>query len=151
MEGIEFLISRSGGDDLKKNRKRLEFSALLILATLLSGCAFDLAHVKYDPVKFEPNSAETRRFTLREDVALSNLPCGYNRTLKKDKQWASIGRIDKGEIYKPIGHFFTVECSNIFEAYLVLRDDQLYGFYLPVEKGFVNIKNHIKLPLRFNN
>jgi hypothetical protein len=41
----------------------------------------------------------------------------------------------------------TVECSNVFEAYLVVATGQLVGFYLPVEKGFVSLPEPISLPI----
>jgi len=115
------------------------------------GCAFDLAHINYDPAKLDVDLRETRSFILKEDVVLNALPCGFDRTLKKEKKWEMIGHIDRGTVYKPIGHCFTIECSNIFEAYLVIHRDQLFGFYLPVEKGFVDIKDPVDLPIQSIN
>jgi hypothetical protein len=40
----------------------------------------------------------------------------------------------------------TVECSNVFEAYLVILKDCMVGFYLPVERGFISITHPIQLP-----
>lgn len=123
----------------------------LLFVPTLSGCAFDLAHVKFDKTQLGPVPSETLSITLSEDVVLNDLPCGYDRTLKKDKPWILVGQIDKGNVFKPVGHCFTVECSNVFEAYLVLEEDQLYGFYLPVEKAIVMMGNPVKLPIKTLN
>ena len=131
-----------------KNSRRFGFVVGLVCAALLSGCAFDLNHVKFDAAQLDSGLSETRSFTLEKEVALKDLPCGYNRTLKKDRKWTLVGRIKQGEVFKPIQHSLTVECSNVFEAYLVLQEDQLCGFYLPVEKGFVNMGKPIKLPIK---
>ena len=117
------------------------------MAGILSGCAFDVMHIKFDPARLDSGATEQRSFTLKEDVALNGITCGFKRTLKKDKKWTLIGRINEGDVFKPIDHSFTIECSNVFEAYLVLQNDQLDGFYLPVEKGFVKMGKPVKLPL----
>ena len=133
------------------NRERFGFVICLFCAALLSGCAFDLGHIKFDAAQLQSGLSETRNFTLEKDLALNGLPCGYHRTLKKDKKWTLIGMFDKGEVFKPIGHSFTVECSNVFEAYLVLQENRLCGFYLPVEKGFVKMEKPITLPIKAEN
>ncbi len=129
------------------NGRWIGFVIGLVCVASLSACAFDLSHLKFNEVQLDSDHPETRSFTLEQDVALNELPCGYHRTLKKDNKWTLVGRIDQGMVFKPIGHSFTVECSNIFEAYLVMQDDRLCGFFLPVEKGFVNLKKPIELPI----
>jgi hypothetical protein len=132
---------------LRETESRFGFAFMLFLMLLASGCAFDVMHLKYGPAQIDCNLSGTRCFILEEDVVLKDLPCGYTRTLKKEKKWRLFGRIEQGEVFKPVGHSFTVECSNVFEAYLVMKEDQLCGFYLPVEKGFVGVKP-IKLTLK---
>ena len=133
---------------MKKDRKRFGVMIGLVYTALLIGCAFDLSHIKFDAAQLNTDFSETRSFTLEEDIALNGMPCNYNRLLKKDKKWTLVGRIEKGEVFKPSGHCFTVECSNILEAYLVLQEDKLCGFYLPVEKGFVKMEKTIRLPIK---
>jgi hypothetical protein len=138
--------ARRGGG-LKKKRKCFGLGIFLLFISILFGCAFDLAHIKSDPVRLDSGVTEQRSFKLKEDVALNSIACGYKRTLKKDKKWTLIGRIEEGDVFKPIDHCFTIECSNVYEAYLVIQEDQLDGFYLPVEKGFVKMGKPVKLPM----
>jgi hypothetical protein len=55
--------------------------------------------------------------------------------------------IEQGEVFKPLDQCLTVECSNVFEAYLVVQNHQLTGFYLPVQDGFVPLKGPVDLPI----
>lgn len=111
------------------------------------GCAFDLAHIKFDPVQIRGEAEASKSFTIQEDVHLTGLPCGYSRNLSKNSKWNCVGTINQGQVYKPVSTCFTLECSNVYEAYLVVRDNNLMGFYLPVEKGFNSLKKPIPLPL----
>ena len=119
----------------------------ILLMTLISSiflsCAFDLAHVNYSPVDISICSENCPSFTILEEQHLKNLPCGYSRTLKKNSEWILVGTIEAGEVYKPRNQCFTIECSNIFEAYLVTNNDELNGFYLPVEDGYVALDKPI--------
>ena len=58
-----------------------------------------------------------------------------------------MGTIPEGDVYKSKDQVLSVECSNIHEAYLVISQDSVVGFYLPVEKGFVKLNKAITLNL----
>ena len=120
---------------------------VLILATpmIFSGCAFDLAHVNYKPATFSACSEKCPDLTIATEKQLTKLPCGYQRTLKQDSKWSMVGKIDAGNVYKPTNQCFTIECSNIFEAYLVMNGNMLNGFYLPVEDGYFALDNPVEL------
>ena len=125
---------------------QLFLSLFITLATsIFFSCAFDLAHVKYDYAVLSPCSENCSFFVIEEDQILYNLPCGYKRTLKKDTKWILLGKIDYGDVYKPINQSFTIECSNVYEAYLVMNRTELKGFYLPVEDGYVHMKKSVKI------
>ncbi len=117
---------------------------IVLLGTLfLTGCAFDLAHVSFTPTVCTPQSDKS--FILKDRTNLTGMPCGYNRTLSYNARWDLVGTIPEGEVYKSRDQVLTVECSNIHEAYLVVSEKSLVGFYLPVEKGFVKLAKSITL------
>ena len=116
-----------------------------IFHIFVSGCAFDLANIKPIPTEITPCKTNCESFTISEDVFLDNISCGYNRKLKQGSEWICTGYIPEGPVYKPVNSCFTIECSNVFEAYLVLRKKTIIGFYLPVEDGFVPIKKPAQL------
>ena len=118
---------------------------LTCCSTSMFSCAFDLAHVKYKPAVLTVCSENCLSFVLQEEIALNNLPCGYKRKLKENSEWIMVGSIEAGDVYKPLNQCFTIECSNVFEAYLVMKNDELNGFYLPVEDGYVALGKTIKI------
>jgi hypothetical protein len=119
----------------------------LSILLLFGGCAFDLAHVSYKPSQLMPQPEPRRTLIMKDAVKVEQAPCGYERTLLKGTRWDLIGMIPEGEVYKPKDQVLTVECSHVYEAFLVVSDGALIGFYLPVEKGFVPIAPTIKLPI----
>ncbi len=40
-----------------------------------------------------------------------------------------------------------LECSNVYEAYRVVREGRLMGFFLPVQQGFVGLAEPVVLPV----
>jgi len=110
---------------------------------LLAACAFDLAHVSFTPTVCTPKSDKS--FTMREDTKITGMPCSYNRTVLKGTTWNLVGTVPEGEVYKSNNQVMSVECSNIHEAYLVVRETSVVGFYLPFEKGFVKLSEPITL------
>ncbi len=127
--------------------QRIAACLLCFAMVFINACAFDLAHLKYEPIQIGAIPDASKTIVFQKEVKLTDLPCGYSRRLVKNKKWQLIGSIDTGDVYKPIDHCFTVECSNVFEAYLVLHENRLVGFYLPVEKGFVAVAEPIDLPI----
>ena len=51
-------------------------------------------------------------------------------------RWRFAGVIPQGGVYRAAQGVLTVEGANIHEAYLVIRERQVVGFYLPVEQAF---------------
>jgi hypothetical protein len=118
-----------------------------IVGLFASGCAFDLADVRYSSATLQSPIQPERTFALAEDVHIPQAPCGYSRTLRQKTRWQLVGTIAEGEVFRSRDQNLTVECSNVFEAYLVVSGDHLVGFFLPVEKGFVAMSNPIQLPI----
>ena len=90
--------------------------------------------------------AEATIEVLREaSVAVG--PMGYRRTIREGSVWTRVGRVSQGEVYKPTNQVFVVEGTHVHEAYLVLDDNQVVGFYLPVERAFAPAPNETKTTL----
>jgi hypothetical protein len=118
-----------------------------VVGLFLSACAFDLAHVTYRAATFQPTQPSTRTLVLSDEVALTDTPCSYSRTLRKTTRWDQIGTITEGDVLRSKDQVLTLECSNVHEAYLVMSGNSLIGFYLPVERGFVPHSPPIALPI----
>jgi len=122
-------------------------SSLLLSSVMTASCAFDLAHVSTQATQFSPMPEAQRTILLQEVVEIDEAPCDYDRTLRQGTRWKLVGKLPEGDVFKPLDQVLTVECSNIFEAYLVVMEDFLVGFYLPVEKTFVPLSEKTKLPI----
>ena len=128
--------------------KIIKISALFFAIFLCSSCAFDLAHIKYEPAELISNQPSDDSFTLMEDVQIDRSPCNYDRTLRAGTQWAPVKLLIQGVVYRSSDQILTIECSNIFEVYLVIQDAELVGIYLPVERGYVALKRTYPLKMK---
>jgi hypothetical protein len=111
---------------------------------LLHACAFDIVHIKQMPAQLEASSPTGRSFEL-DSAATVHLDTGYVRVLKKGTRWTCIGTIPEGDVYRTKDQVLTIEGSNIHEAYIVVKSQNLVGFYLPVEMTFSPLSSPMAL------
>lgn len=125
------------------NMTKLLHYVLILVAASLAGCAA----VRHTPATLTIADAGTPRILASAvDIALDT---GYRRTLKAGSRWLRQGVLAQGSVYKPWQDVFTLEGAHIHEAWLVLQDDRLVGFYLPAERGFSPLSPPV--PLHFNH
>lgn len=111
----------------------------------LAGCAFDVVSVHQVPVTFvRSEPVANGEYTLEKDLTAS-IGTGFETRLRQGTHWHCVGQTEYGCVYSTSDQIVTVEASNIYEAQAVLSGRNLAGFYLPVEKKFVPIKQ----PLAF--
>ena len=107
--------------------------AALLTAVALVACAPEVSRRPTSFVSLGNQPADTIEILRREKVSVGP---GYDRVIGRGTRWTRVGRSAEGDVYRPDGRVFTVEGAHIHEAYLVLADDRLIGFYLPVERAF---------------
>jgi hypothetical protein len=117
---------------MKHAGKFILFSMLIFF---LQGCAFDVVHIKQIPIEIDTSQTGSDSFLLEKEVDV-NLGTGYSRTLKKETRWDYVGHLSYGDVFKTKDQILTVEGSNIYEAYIVVSEGKLVGFYLPVEDSY---------------
>lgn len=88
-------------------------------------------------------SAQPLVVSTRVDVALGT---GYSRTISQGSTWLPVGEITAGTVYKPGSGVFTVEGTNVHEAYLVVANGRLMGFYLAGEAAYAPLGHPVDLP-----
>ena len=117
----------------------------LLWIVLSTGCAFDVVSVHQTPAAFTlaPDSTDDD-FVLQEPVKVL-LGTGFPTYLEAGTHWHRVGRIQYGTVYKTRDQVVTVEASNIYEAQLVVENQMIQGFYLPVEKTFASAKEPIRI------
>ena len=127
--------------------RRFSVVGVFAFCFVLAGCAVPQQATTFSPAATaaaEGSAPQTARLQRQVDVSFAG---GYTRTLKADSLWQDVGKVDQGEVYKPWHDVFTIEGSHIHEAYLVVADSRLTGFYLPYEKKFSPLSS--ALPISF--
>jgi hypothetical protein len=82
-----------------------------------------------------------------EQVATIQLASGYRRTIATQSRWRVVGTLPQGQVLRPIGTVFTIEGRQVHEAYLVVMNSNLVGFYLPGESHFSPLDKPVPLTL----
>lgn len=118
----------------------------LFVGTVLNGCAFDVYRIKLTPVQIDTTGVTKPSFMLSENVDFA-IGYGYERRLQKDTVWTYQGHVPAGDVYYSGDQVLTVEASNIYEAYLVISNKDLVGFYLPVEDAYYPLEKKVHLPM----
>jgi len=78
------------------------------------------------------------------DVGLGT---GFPTHLKAGTRWHRVGQIQYGTVYSTKDQIVEVEASNIYEAQLVMTDQTVKGFYLPVEKTFTPASHPVSIAI----
>lgn len=113
--------------------------------TLIAGCAPNVRQQTTSAL--EP--AETPNRIQLDEAADTRIGTGYSVDLKTGTAWQFMGRISEGDVYRPVNQVLNVEGSHVHEAYAVISNRTLVGFYLPFEKTFV--KASTEVPLSFHD
>jgi hypothetical protein len=104
----------------------------LLLSACLYACAVPVKQVHLEQ-PITPRTGDS--FTLASDQSCS-YGTGYSRKLRGGTHWNVIGDIQQGAVYRSKDQLLTVEGFDVHEAYIVVKNNYLEGFYLPVEKTF---------------
>jgi len=125
--------------------KRMFLSGLILVA-ILSGCAHSIEESSPRQI-INANVANERRIVFEQHVKIE-LPTYYTRGIRSGSSWRLIGSIHEGDVYRPIDSVFTIEGKHDHEAYLVISNNTLQGFYLPVQQTFSPMEKKLILNFR---
>ena len=110
----------------------------------ISGCAFDVSFVKTVPTNFTADTGCRDKWVLSGDQQIG-MGTGFPTKLRQGTKWRCVGHVEAGDVFQTTDQIVTVEASNIYEALIVAKGDQLMGFYLPLEKKLAPVDPPIKL------
>lgn len=108
---------------------------IIFFAFIFIGCAFDVIKIKKIPVQPDTSFPPKEMIVVEENLIIE-LSTGYKRTIEKGTKWKYVSQISYGDVFKTKDQILTIEGSNIYEAFIVVSEKQLVGFYLPVEQAF---------------
>ena len=119
-----------------------------IILTILISCAGCASLIK-EKVTFESTgNAETQQVV--EPIRIS-LDTGYRRDIGANSTWELVGKVSnhkfkEGKVYKPVGDVLSIEGTQRYEAYLVVLEGKIIGFYLPASSRFSPLKTQVSFP-----
>ena len=73
---------------------------------------------------------------------------GYERTIKAGTEFVPAGTVKQGMVLKPTNTIFTIEGAHMHEAYPVVDNGRIVGFYLPVERAFSPLSQPVNLSIQ---
>jgi hypothetical protein len=146
------LTSHRHSSLLPANQSKMKFwhptAWCLLLVLALTGCAFDLSYVNQTPAAFTMAAGPTNDdFILKESVDVRR-GTGFPTHLKAGTRWHRVGQTQYGAVYSTTDQIVKVEASNIYEAQLVITNQTVQGFYLLVEKTFVQASHPISITIQ---
>jgi hypothetical protein len=117
---------------------------IAIIFTTLAGCASEISRTA---TQFNPAAGTDARFIVVTKEITVTPSAGYSRTLKAGSTWKYVGRIPEGAVYKIQDDVFMLVGKHMHEAYCVIANNELVGFYLAVENAFSPLSPRVPLPL----
>lgn len=121
-----------------------QMGTLLVMALGVVGCASEIS--RYPSELSRARQSQDKIFVTSQTVSV-HPDSGYERSIKVGTEFVDAGGITQGSILKPTNAVFTIEGAHMHEAYLVVNDGRLVGFYLPVEKSFSPLTESVTMPL----
>lgn len=111
-------------------------SLLLLCVTIFSGCAANQTPSPVQPV----TSVKTSTILVLRDDVVVRAPHTKKTILKQGTTWKTIGTVAQGTVLKTSDQVVIVNSFDVHEAQIVVRDDQVVGYYLPYAETFVAAK-----------
>ena len=122
---------------------RLVFAICMLVSCI--GCA----SIVKTKINFQ-STDEIESIEVTKPIYLS-LDTGYSREIEVGSTWKLVGHavargVNKGKVYKPVGDILTIEGTQQYEAYLVVANGKVVGFYLPASSRFSPLTKQVKFP-----
>ncbi len=123
--------------------RRIGARAGALTLGLALACMPEIVRTKVD---FTP-AAEQPTVVVAAPVRVASTK-GFQETVPAGSTWRRVGSVPQGDVYKPVGTVFMLTSANAHEAYLVVADGRVTGFYLPGEGAFAPAAEATALPLQ---
>jgi hypothetical protein len=109
----------------------LKVISTIFVISLVAGCA---AEVIRSPEEFNVSS-QSIQIEMTKLTTIEAAP-GNGKQLFTGSRWQSVGNVKQGQVFKPVGTVFSIQSANSHEAYLVINNKNLVGFYLPGDRAW---------------
>jgi hypothetical protein len=131
------------------NRGKAMSSTLRNWPVAVAAAAFACASVVQVPSSLSTARGENVAASIEiTDEVQGESSSGFSNRIRGGTVWKYVGTLEQGLVYRPRDTVLTVEGAHIHEAYLVVKDGQWVGYYLPVEKAFSPNRSIQKLSVK---
>ena len=107
-----------------------------ILAWLISSCSAQQVKI---PSQLIASNETNILFELRQGITIKAL-YAEPTFLKTGTRWTKVGIINQGSVFRTKDQVVIVNSFNVHGGYIVVNKDAVVGYYLPIEKTFVETK-----------
>lgn len=128
-------------------RRKFRAAESVLLAAVLLALAACAVSVHVVETTLTPRSETSAHVIVVNRAAAIQLGTGYTRELLAGSRWHAVGTLPQGDVFKPAQGVFSIEGRHVHEAYLVIREERLRGFYLPAESRFSPLEPAIELSI----
>ena len=121
------------------NNRNIHLLGCLKVVTTFVLCligAVACADIASTPSRLKSTSRTEVQYVLASSVDVRPIG-GDSRTLNENSIWTNVGSITEGIVYRLQKGTLTAEAWDVHEAYIVVRDGNCVGLWLPFEKAFV--------------
>jgi hypothetical protein len=120
--------------------------AIVFAGLALSACAPEIVRSSISYAQ-HTGAKETIQFTKSTRIPNSS---GTGNTLFVGMRWDLAGEVVHGKVYRSKDSVFFVQGANSHEAYLVIKDKKLVGFYLPGERAWSALGSPLDVEFSLN-
>ena len=109
---------------------------IITVLFLLTSCAVKQTPLQSELIQSEESSSA---FVLQEAVTMKANNSARTR-LRAGTVWLKVGTIEQGTVYRTRDQVVILNSFDVHEAFIVVKDNEAAGYYLPGKKTFVKSK-----------
>lgn len=126
--------------------KLINSIAIVWVALMCVGCAPEIVR---QAIPYVQKTGTPEFSQLGKSVKVPNWS-GTGNSLFVGTRWDWVGEVSHGRVYRSKDSVFFLQGANSHEAYLVVRDKKLVGFYLPGEKSWSPLEPALEIEFSVN-
>ena len=120
--------------------------AIVWVGLLCAGCAPEIVRTA---IPYVQKTDVKEAIQLTKSTTIPNYS-GAGTTLFIGTRWDHVGEVAHGKVYRSKDSVFFLRGANTHEAYLVIRDKKLVGFYLPGDKAWSALEPSLDIEFGVN-
>lgn len=125
----------------------INIATIVLVAAACAACAPEIVR---QAIPYVQKTGAPEVMQLTKSVKVPNWS-GTGNSLFVGTRWDYVGEVSHGRAYRSKDSVFFLQGANSHEAYLVVKDKKLVGFYLPGEKSWSALETALDIEFSVNN